>query len=813
MKFNRILSALTAALIAVPCMCIPQVSALTTGSSDPSDYTPAIFVPDFPQKVLDEFQIDWTGLGFNRIVEPAEFSIDNALHKFSYEGGYAMYGHQNELRSPCIILNWYDCDNFSASQTKDFPTPAFYSYNDPKIACYLDCEVKKEGELKIGIMFTLNGGKTELFVIDQYSDSTVFPEDEKIGSYTSEGSEYTLYKEASEDADTERYYAVRSVIHGRHEDYELNINDHLSALSEQDVKIGTLDKYTTMICGKQGRGNVFFNTYIKTNTAPLPSEKPETDEEGHPVTYYNNIVKNLDGTYYSFRTSDNAEPITELPDGRYEMTPHEDNSWFTPRGNGVFSTQVSEGMTSAVLAGREFEEGTSLDDHNFRLNYEYTISNDDVYPAAVVWLSDPSRRIVFTDQPVPSIDSMQRYIGTISLPEGEFELYSSADSTLEISPDGERPEKEYRFVRKTDGKPKADENGMIKGSFPIYALIKAASKYEVESGDVRRITFGTAQYNGSYKLYVTKNEIVEDEVSVLDEYDPSKTYSVVTPFTNIQIPPYCYYLSGNSDKCSMTAYDNGCFSGKASGDKAIFNADYNNNMTYDPYHDIVINYDVERDTKDDHDLMYALYVSDSVYSYPNITVYIYEENEGLSLAEHNHSFPPGMGFKLTDDDFEFVKTYKANGHEYDLYYNSSTYYGCFNTETSISYVCVRKDKTKGDTIKGTISAAEHIKQIDELAGKSFNISTAGLFITETNGSVEVLKNEISNPLRDEPEIIAGDINLDCCIDSFDVICAKKALIKGDEPNKNLDVNKNGTFEVADVVMLQSYVLGKISDFS
>ena len=109
--------------------------------------------------------------------------------------------------------------------------------------------------------------------------------------------------------------------------------------------------------------------------------------------------------------------------------------------------------------------------------------------------------------------------------------------------------------------------------------------------------------------------------------------------------------------------------------------------------------------------------------------------------------------------------------------------------------------------------AEHIKQIDEIAGKSFNISTAGLFITETNGSVEVLKNEISNPLRDEPEIIAGDINLDCCIDSFDVICAKKALIKGDEPNKNLDVNKNGTFEVADVVMLQSYVLGKISDFS
>ena len=73
-------------------------------------------------------------------------------------------------------------------------------------------------------------------------------------------------------------------------------------------------------------------------------------------------------------------------------------------------------------------------------------------------------------------------------------------------------------------------------------------------------------------------------------------------------------------------------------------------------------------------------------------------------------------------------------------------------------------------------------------------------------------NEVENPVRSEPQPVAGDINLDGCIDSLDVISAKKALISSAEPGKNLDVNKNGTFEVADVVLLQSYVLGKITSF-
>ena len=70
--------------------------------------------------------------------------------------------------------------------------------------------------------------------------------------------------------------------------------------------------------------------------------------------------------------------------------------------------------------------------------------------------------------------------------------------------------------------------------------------------------------------------------------------------------------------------------------------------------------------------------------------------------------------------------------------------------------------------------------------------------------------------------VIGDFNGDNTIDSLDLIVARKALIAqfSDDakpaPNKpaskKMDVNKNGSFEIADIVMLQSFVMGKINTF-
>ncbi len=75
--------------------------------------------------------------------------------------------------------------------------------------------------------------------------------------------------------------------------------------------------------------------------------------------------------------------------------------------------------------------------------------------------------------------------------------------------------------------------------------------------------------------------------------------------------------------------------------------------------------------------------------------------------------------------------------------------------------------------------------------------------------------ENSVVLTDETDIISGDVNFDGKIDVFDMICAKKGLISGFEHTRYetvADVDGNSEFEVNDLVLLQEYILGKITGF-
>ncbi|WP_028519409.1 endo-1,4-beta-xylanase [Ruminococcus flavefaciens] len=65
-------------------------------------------------------------------------------------------------------------------------------------------------------------------------------------------------------------------------------------------------------------------------------------------------------------------------------------------------------------------------------------------------------------------------------------------------------------------------------------------------------------------------------------------------------------------------------------------------------------------------------------------------------------------------------------------------------------------------------------------------------------------------------VILGDVNFDECIDSMDMAAARRGLLKGgfddSMTQKAADVDQNRTFEVADLVLLQQYILAKISEF-
>ncbi len=64
--------------------------------------------------------------------------------------------------------------------------------------------------------------------------------------------------------------------------------------------------------------------------------------------------------------------------------------------------------------------------------------------------------------------------------------------------------------------------------------------------------------------------------------------------------------------------------------------------------------------------------------------------------------------------------------------------------------------------------------------------------------------------------ILGDVNGDEVINSFDIVAARKGLLSekfaDDRAKRAADVDKNGKVEMSDLVQIQSFVLGKISEF-
>ena len=71
-------------------------------------------------------------------------------------------------------------------------------------------------------------------------------------------------------------------------------------------------------------------------------------------------------------------------------------------------------------------------------------------------------------------------------------------------------------------------------------------------------------------------------------------------------------------------------------------------------------------------------------------------------------------------------------------------------------------------------------------------------------------------VTEEVSFIAGDINSDGKIDSFDMVLARKALagtpFESQSASYASDVNNDGQFTVADVLLINNYILGKIKKF-
>ena len=144
------------------------------------------------------------------------------------------------------------------------------------------------------------------------------------------------------------------------------------------------------------------------------------------------------------------------------------------------------------------------------------------------------------------------------------------------------------------------------------------------------------------------------------------------------------------------------------------------------------------------------------------------------------------------------------------------------------YLKLQYTDKNGDTQYSTIAEATAIKgEWVQLANKNYKIpedandmqiyietaeSTNNFYIDEVIGAVA---GTTIIGAGESKKVILGDINSDGVINSFDMVLARKGLLKGFSDSTeelSADVDQNGEFNINDAVLLQKFILGQITEF-
>ena len=149
-------------------------------------------------------------------------------------------------------------------------------------------------------------------------------------------------------------------------------------------------------------------------------------------------------------------------------------------------------------------------------------------------------------------------------------------------------------------------------------------------------------------------------------------------------------------------------------------------------------------------------------------------------------------------------------------------------EDSVTFYLTLQCKDGGTTSYPKITEVTAKKgEWAHLESSSFTIPSGAtdmqLYIETDTSKCDFYVDEVaaapSGTTFDEPsapvKMNKGDINYDGCIDSFDVVLARKGLIKEFTDKKMLkaaDADSNGVYEIADAVLIMQFVSRKITEF-
>ena len=181
---------------------------------------------------------------------------------------------------------------------------------------------------------------------------------------------------------------------------------------------------------------------------------------------------------------------------------------------------------------------------------------------------------------------------------------------------------------------------------------------------------------------------------------------------------------------------------------------------------------------------------------------------GASFSISDNPFEPGKEFSFSANvcaldgadstDFKFTLQYTGSDGE--------TYYDEIASGTAPKGAWLQLANENYKIPEGASSMLIYVETSDD--------STGDFYVDDVYGAVAGTK--IAGP--DKPKVrklTIGDLTFDGVINSFDVILARRGIVSGISDALALraaDADQNGSFELADLVLIQNFVLGRIKEF-
>ena len=609
------------------------------------------------------------------------------------------------------------------------------------------------------------------------------------------------------------------------------------AVSALTALLMTISCISSVPVTAEDTGTAAEENIAEENTAEEAAEElPEADEEDKyaKIEYdedNSTITKEIDGYFYEL--TDFKEPWATLP---VEHTPY-----LIPKEDGTFYADLSFEYSAGAAVGKRYGDAEDILDHNYWISFKYEkdesaneiqggLSNN-IRIAAWAELHDPDVSIRFYDMAESAYETchFSYYAGTVILDGEKYiverEKYngSSAFTYFHICSD------------------EAMESKVREFTYPVSDLIKASKDLGLDAGKLYEISVKTDNVRSTGWVDVLKNDIYEEDFSLLDKDGAFELYADMhrTAITPAEIDKYDFYSQNYYLDCgsSMTAYNNGRFTLESvDPQEELEDSAFDFGSCFDVDRTFMKKMKVRKETNIDYSIKDGLNGSYGIVfdvEVPELDkrnevryyLDVVEKLSDIDAEDFFKSYQIQYNIKQTVlNSVDLIKSYTSNGHEYDLYKCCYTHYG-FGSDIygakydQIRYFAVRKDCNDDEVFADHVNLYDHYSEISDfenIEGKLQKVRL-NLHICKAEGSFEAERFELRYQDRNAADIIKGDFNNDKRVDSMDVITARAALVQqidgGEfEGSEYSDININNEFDIGDVLLLQSYVIGRITEW-